>query len=203
MGPTQAPFATRPTPAGKGSVVGATKYLGGQEVFQPTKASKYGGQIVGSPLPVEQVSLDRNVQPAPYVPIAKRKPKPAAKPTASAAPVTLPRVTRLPPAPPVRIDTCIVGNDATCGKHEVCRTHLGVSSCFCKPGYGRKNHRLVCKSKHHHSNTDINSPWSRYFWDRLEHIFLSPTVDNASCDCDNLVGGRYSLPRQPAKGNHS
>ena len=148
MGPTQAPFATRPTPAGKGSVVGATKYLGGQEVFQPTKASKYGGQIVGSPLPVEQVSLDRNVQPAPYVPIAKRKPKPAAKPTASAAPVTLPRVTRLPPAPPVRIDTCIVGNDATCGKHEVCRTHLGVSSCFCKPGYGRKNHRLMCKSKH-------------------------------------------------------
>jgi hypothetical protein len=29
----------------------------------------------------------------------------------------------------------------------VCRTYLGVSSCFCKPGYGRKNHRLLCKSK--------------------------------------------------------
>ena len=56
---------------------------------------------------------------------------------------------RRPPAPPVRIDTCIVGDDTTCeiDKHEVCRTHLGVSSCDCKPGYGRVNHRKACKSK--------------------------------------------------------
>ena len=56
---------------------------------------------------------------------------------------------RRPPAPPVRIDTCIVGDDSTCEieKHEVCRTHLGVSSCDCKPGYGRVNHRKACKSK--------------------------------------------------------
>ena len=56
---------------------------------------------------------------------------------------------RRPPAPPVRIDTCIVGDDSTCeiDKHEICRTHLGVSSCDCKPGYGRVNHRKACKSK--------------------------------------------------------
>ena len=48
-----------------------------------------------------------------------------------------------------RIDTCIVGDDTTCEmeKHEVCKTYLGVSSCFCKPGYGRKNHRQKCKSE--------------------------------------------------------
>ena len=53
--------------------------------------------------------------------------------------------------PPVRIDTCIVGNDNTCKvkHHEICKTYLGVSSCYCKPGYGRKNHRLLCKSKTH------------------------------------------------------
>ena len=41
IGPTQDTYSNtspqRPTPAGKGSVVGATKYLGGQEIFQPTK----------------------------------------------------------------------------------------------------------------------------------------------------------------------
>ena len=154
VGPTQAPYNNNrpnrpqrpqnPTPAGgKGSIVGATKYLGGQEVFQPTKSSKYGGQIVGSPLPVEPVDIDRNVQP--YVPIAKRKPSVSS--TTPRAPAVPTRGTRLPQAPPVRIDTCIVGNDATCGQHEICKTYLGVSSCYCKPGYGRKNHRMLCKSK--------------------------------------------------------
>ena len=30
---------------------------------------------------------------------------------------------------------------------KVCRTDLGVSSCYCKPGYGRKSHRGMCKSE--------------------------------------------------------
>ena len=156
VAPTQAPYnrpnrpqrPQNPTPAGKGSIVGATKYLGGRKVFQPTKSSKYAGQIVGSPLPVEPVDIDRNVKP--YVPIAKRKPTPSVSRVASTTPrvQNIPtRGTRLPPAPPVRIDTCIVGNDATCGQHEICKTYLGVSSCYCKPGYGRKNHRMLCKSK--------------------------------------------------------
>jgi len=149
VGPTEAPAPynsrpSRPTPAGKGSVLGATKYLGGQEVFQPTKSTKYG-QIVGSPLPVEKVDLDRDVKPQPYVPIAKRKPGGTATAVSTVTDKRPVPTTRLPPAPPVRIDTCIVGNDKTCGKHEVCRTYLGVSSCFCKPGYGRKNHRMLCK----------------------------------------------------------
>ena len=48
-----------------------------------------------------------------------------------------------------RIDTCIVGEDSTCEreKHEVCKTKLGVSSCFCKPGYGRRKHRQKCQSE--------------------------------------------------------
>merc|ERR1719445_1060257 len=114
-----------------------------EEVFQPTKSSKYG-QIVGSPMPVEEVDIDREVKPRPYVPIAKRRPTSSSS-SSSSRPVVVPTVTRLPPAPPVRIDTCIVGNDATCGDSQICKTYLGVSSCFCKPGYGRKNHRLPCK----------------------------------------------------------
>lgn len=38
--------------------------------------------------------------------------------------------------PPVRIDTCIVGDDSTCDKaqNEKCKTENGVSSCNCRPG---------------------------------------------------------------------
>lgn len=38
--------------------------------------------------------------------------------------------------PPVRIDTCIVGDDSTCdqAQHEKCKTEIGVSSCHCRPG---------------------------------------------------------------------
>lgn len=38
--------------------------------------------------------------------------------------------------PPVRIDTCIVGDDSTCdqAQNEKCKTENGVSSCNCRPG---------------------------------------------------------------------
>lgn len=38
--------------------------------------------------------------------------------------------------PPVRIDTCIVGDDSTCDRaqNEKCKTENGVSSCNCRPG---------------------------------------------------------------------
>ena len=70
--------------------------------------------------------------------------------------------TRRPPAPPIRIDTCIVGDDTTCqiDKHEVCRTNLGVSSCDCKPGYGRSSHRKACKSKPTTFSRTIEKVWS-------------------------------------------
>lgn len=41
-----------------------------------------------------------------------------------------------PQQPPVRIDTCIVGDDSTCdsAQNERCKTDVGVSSCHCRPG---------------------------------------------------------------------
>ncbi|KAM7343279.1 calcium-binding EGF-like domain-containing protein pawn isoform 2-T2 [Cochliomyia hominivorax] len=49
--------------------------------------------------------------------------------------------------PPVRIDTCIVGDDSTCdqAQHEHCKTENGVSSCHCRPGYSRRKHREPCR----------------------------------------------------------
>lgn len=54
---------------------------------------------------------------------------------------------RRPQHPPVRIDTCIVGDWSTCDseQHETCRTEQGVSSCHCAPGYSRHSHRQPCK----------------------------------------------------------
>lgn len=56
-------------------------------------------------------------------------------------------ITRRPSIPPVRIDTCIVGDDTTCNAEqgEVCRTESGVSSCVCRAGYARRRHREPCK----------------------------------------------------------
>ncbi|XP_063697869.1 uncharacterized protein LOC134828812 [Culicoides brevitarsis] len=52
-----------------------------------------------------------------------------------------------PQQPPVRIDTCIVGDDSTCdlAQNEKCRTEGGVSSCHCRPGYARRKHREPCR----------------------------------------------------------
>lgn len=54
-----------------------------------------------------------------------------------------------PNHPPVRIDTCIVGDDTTCdsAQNEMCRTEDGVSSCHCRPGYNRRKHRDPCRRK--------------------------------------------------------
>ncbi|XP_073986228.1 calcium-binding EGF-like domain-containing protein pawn isoform X2 [Rhodnius prolixus] len=54
---------------------------------------------------------------------------------------------RPPQQPPVRIDTCIVGDWSTCDtdQHEICRTDQGVSSCHCAPGYSKHSHRQPCK----------------------------------------------------------
>lgn len=52
-----------------------------------------------------------------------------------------------PQQPPVRIDTCIVGDDSTCDQtqNEKCKTDSGVSSCHCRPGFGRRKHREPCR----------------------------------------------------------
>lgn len=56
-----------------------------------------------------------------------------------------------PKRPPVRIDTCIVGDQSTCdsAQNEACRTEAGVSSCHCKPGHSRRKHREPCRRKYH------------------------------------------------------
>ncbi|XP_020285249.1 uncharacterized protein LOC109855390 isoform X2 [Pseudomyrmex gracilis] len=58
-----------------------------------------------------------------------------------------PSLYRRPTQPPVRIDTCIVGDTSTCdsSQHEACATIQGVSACQCKPGYARLQHSLPCK----------------------------------------------------------
>lgn len=59
--------------------------------------------------------------------------KPAQKPGIQHRPNYRPRP---PQQPPVRIDTCIVGDDSTCdaAQNERCKTDIGVSSCHCRPG---------------------------------------------------------------------
>ncbi|XP_054714784.1 uncharacterized protein LOC129224367 [Uloborus diversus] len=51
-----------------------------------------------------------------------------------------------PQLPEIRIDTCVVGDDSTCDIQlkEHCRTERGVSSCLCRPGYGRVVDRGPC-----------------------------------------------------------
>ncbi|XP_033218713.1 uncharacterized protein LOC117174095 isoform X2 [Belonocnema kinseyi] len=70
----------------------------------------------------------------------------AASPRPS-VPVKRPNFHRRPTQPPVRIDTCIVGDSSTCdaSQHEACATVHGVSACHCKPGFARLQHSLPCK----------------------------------------------------------
>ncbi|XP_069686033.1 uncharacterized protein pwn isoform X2 [Periplaneta americana] len=71
------------------------------------------------------------------------------RPGTGQAPQSPPRrpFNRRPNHPPVRIDTCIVGDDSTCdsAQNEMCRTEVGVSSCHCRPGYSRRKHREPCR----------------------------------------------------------
>ncbi|KAK6620219.1 hypothetical protein RUM44_006620 [Polyplax serrata] len=69
----------------------------------------------------------------------------ATRPVISTAPPRRPF--KRPSHPPVRIDTCIVGDDSTCdsAQNEMCKTEDGVSSCHCRPGYNRKKHRDTCR----------------------------------------------------------
>nr|XP_017031981.1 mucin-5AC isoform X3 [Drosophila kikkawai] len=76
--------------------------------------------------------------------------KPAGQPVGSSttnAGPTRPHYRQRPTQPPVRIDTCIVGDDSTCdqAQHERCKTDNGVSSCHCRPGYSRRKHREPCR----------------------------------------------------------
>ncbi|XP_076180428.1 calcium-binding EGF-like domain-containing protein pawn [Ptiloglossa arizonensis] len=75
------------------------------------------------------------------------QPDPPAASPRPIAPIRRPTFHRRPTQPPVRIDTCIVGDTSTCdiSQHEACATVQGVSACHCKPGYARLQHSLPCK----------------------------------------------------------
>jgi len=119
---------TRPV-VGRGGVIGATLKIGGENVLPAGRPNYKPYTPVGAA--VQQLDFRE------------------AGSTTRRATTTQPNPgpTRRPLAPPVRIDTCIVGDNTTCKDNatEVCRTYLGVSSCYCKPGFGRKSHRLMCK----------------------------------------------------------
>ncbi|XP_053976479.1 uncharacterized protein LOC128875137 [Hylaeus volcanicus] len=75
------------------------------------------------------------------------QPDPPAASPRPIGPIRRPTFHRRPTQPPVRIDTCIVGDTSTCdiSQHEACATVQGVSACHCKPGYARLQHSLPCK----------------------------------------------------------
>ena len=79
-----------------------------------------------------------------------------------------------PPAnqPPVRIDTCIVGDDSTCdqAQNEKCKTENGVSSCNCRPG--KRSVTII-----------LNSTDGASFDFRLRKTKASGTMPTSCCRC--------------------
>ncbi|CAH0551973.1 unnamed protein product [Brassicogethes aeneus] len=99
-----------------------------------------------SPMVNPTIAPNNHVSGTGYAVVEHDKPKPilgSVKPTQRRPMYGRPR----PSQPPVRIDTCIVGDDSTCdiSQHEVCRTELGVSACHCRPGTARRKHRDPCR----------------------------------------------------------
>lgn len=87
-----------------------------------------------------------NNPPPPSAPAIKRSGGNSSEPNSSSQPPAQvpPRIRRptfkpKPAVPPIRIDSCIVGDDSSCDQshNERCVTEYGISSCHCKPGYAR------------------------------------------------------------------
>lgn len=62
-----------------------------------------------------------------------------APPQSSSPKIRRPTFKPKPAVPPIRIDSCIVGDDSSCDQshNERCVTEYGISSCHCRPGYAR------------------------------------------------------------------
>ncbi|XP_012227883.1 mucin-17 [Linepithema humile] len=103
-----------------------------------------------TPAPTHVQPQPTRTQPPPIVGTGLAIPQPES-PVATSRPNgpnrRQPPLYRRPTHPPVRIDTCIVGDTSTCdaSQHEACATVQGVSACHCKPGYARLQHSLPCK----------------------------------------------------------
>ncbi|KAF0304780.1 sperm flagellar membrane protein [Amphibalanus amphitrite] len=106
----------------------------------------------GQRRPSAQPSYQPSAQPS-YRPPPQWSQQPAAEPEQQQqqwpqqAASIYPGQRRRPSPPPIRIDTCIVGDDSTCKReyNERCKTEDGVSSCHCRPGFNRLRPRTACK----------------------------------------------------------
>ncbi|XP_042856934.1 mucin-5AC-like [Penaeus japonicus] len=110
----------------------------------PSSDNERGGAFQRPTSPLSRPSGTAQGRPTP------NRPPQSTTPTAPTRPKPAPprkAYTRRPTQPPIRIDTCIVGDDSTCQEQlsEVCRTEDGVSSCYCRPGTDRKRPRTPCK----------------------------------------------------------
>jgi len=123
------------TEPGKGSV-----YIEGRQTrFKIRPNIKTEPSLhVGSGVRINTVHDNHNVNTKPSALIKNQ----GTRPSIMRRPGFRPR----PSTPLVRIDTCIVGDDSTCGSNlnEHCKTEMGISSCQCKPGFGRIAPRSVC-----------------------------------------------------------
>lgn len=114
-----------------------------EEDIVPSGQGGHGGFYQVRPVQQRPSSRPLPTQPPPLPPT----PPPKQSSTRPISPVRKTSYNRRPTQPPIRIDTCIVGDDSTCQEQlsEVCRTEEGVSSCYCKPGTARKRPRTPCK----------------------------------------------------------
>ncbi|KAK0084705.1 hypothetical protein PV325_006553 [Microctonus aethiopoides] len=103
--------------------------VGGASKIQIESTRIHPPPIIGTGYAVPQTETISATSPRPIIPSRR------------------PTFHRRPTQPPVRIDTCIVGDLSTCdtSQHEACATIQGVSACHCKPGYARLIHTLPCK----------------------------------------------------------
>ncbi|XP_017839830.1 uncharacterized protein LOC108597670 isoform X2 [Drosophila busckii] len=143
--PTDAPTVGASTPATRlpqlpGAAAGAAAAAGASGAAAATTA---GGHAV---------TPSSNGYVVPETEVVELQPQGAAGSSAGTGATThalptRPHYRQRPTQPPVRIDTCIVGDDTTCdqAQHERCKTDNGVSSCHCRPGYSRRKHREPCR----------------------------------------------------------
>nr|XP_019553906.2 proteoglycan 4 isoform X2 [Aedes albopictus] len=114
------------------------------EVVRPTLAPG----VTGTGYAVAETEPPQPQAPA-AVPQQPQPPPPPPPPSTQQSPPAHRPIHHRPkyPLPPVRIDTCIVGDDSTCdqAQNERCKTENGVSSCHCRPGYARRKHREPCR----------------------------------------------------------
>lgn len=126
---------------GQGSV-----YIeGGQKHFKLKPVQRIPSIQVASAvnvLPASSSSSDASTADTPSSSSSSGAAVPSHTPPRAASSISRSR----PAPPPVRIDTCIVGDDSTCGSAalERCRTEGGISSCHCRPGLGRASLRAPC-----------------------------------------------------------